>query len=473
MVKQAFYAVKNGREVGIFNTWDECQKSINGFSGAVYKKFKALKEAEFFIEDKEIETTEVETKDSNVVTAYVDGSFIEGIDRYAYGLLLILPNGERIEDSGYQDKEEALISRNVAGELLGAMIAIEKTSQLGYENLIIIHDYEGIARWYKGEWKAKSYVAIEYLKFVDKYRGKIKVNFEWVKGHSGDANNDLVDRLAKDALGQTETTKFGENYLVINRFKNYDFKSILELVTEDLAEEGKKLLITEDEKDNLFVWRLRQDKNKLTVIIYKDNEKLLVQGAQNELFVIIQTYLLELVDDKTIHKVLKESYQLNIGEEAVELSFYKYLPNLNDSLLVSDKLKRTMKQSVYNLHIDGKMQEYTYLAFPALRALEGFLKQVLKKHNIECKKSFNMFEPKPGDKDNHQLKKTFHSKIGSPGKIRYINKTYNFYNKNRHTLFHWDEYDGQVDTTRTLTENAWKGTIRDTLDLINEYYITN
>jgi len=34
------YAVQKGKKTGIFNTWEECQKQINGFSGAIYKSFK-------------------------------------------------------------------------------------------------------------------------------------------------------------------------------------------------------------------------------------------------------------------------------------------------------------------------------------------------------------------------------------------------------------------------------------------------
>ena len=37
-----FYAVKKGHKKGIFESWDECKKNINGYSGAIYKSFKTL-----------------------------------------------------------------------------------------------------------------------------------------------------------------------------------------------------------------------------------------------------------------------------------------------------------------------------------------------------------------------------------------------------------------------------------------------
>ncbi|MGH2065600.1 viroplasmin family protein, partial [Aerococcus sp. L_4] len=44
-----FYAVKKGKIPGIYKTWPECQKQVKGFSGAVYKSFASLEEAEAFM----------------------------------------------------------------------------------------------------------------------------------------------------------------------------------------------------------------------------------------------------------------------------------------------------------------------------------------------------------------------------------------------------------------------------------------
>ena len=42
----SFYAVLKGNKPGIYKTWKECDVQIRGFSGAVYKKFDTLEEAE-------------------------------------------------------------------------------------------------------------------------------------------------------------------------------------------------------------------------------------------------------------------------------------------------------------------------------------------------------------------------------------------------------------------------------------------
>lgn len=67
--------------------------------------------------------------------------------------------------------------------------------------ITIYHDYEGIAKWCTGAWKATKPGTIAYQAF---YRGavkKVKVHFVKVKGHSNDKYNDMADQLAKKALG--------------------------------------------------------------------------------------------------------------------------------------------------------------------------------------------------------------------------------------------------------------------------------
>jgi ribonuclease HI len=43
-----YYSVAKGRTIGIFESWPECKKSIDGFEGAVFKKFDSKEDAEKF-----------------------------------------------------------------------------------------------------------------------------------------------------------------------------------------------------------------------------------------------------------------------------------------------------------------------------------------------------------------------------------------------------------------------------------------
>ena len=45
----SFYAVANGKNIGIFSSWDECKASVNGYKNATYKKFDKREAAEAFM----------------------------------------------------------------------------------------------------------------------------------------------------------------------------------------------------------------------------------------------------------------------------------------------------------------------------------------------------------------------------------------------------------------------------------------
>ncbi len=55
-----FYAVVKGRVPGIYSSWEECQKQVNGFSSPVFKSFKTEQAAKEFIKSQVTEQTQEE-----------------------------------------------------------------------------------------------------------------------------------------------------------------------------------------------------------------------------------------------------------------------------------------------------------------------------------------------------------------------------------------------------------------------------
>ena len=145
-----YYAVKNGRVPGIYNSWAECQKQIHGFKNASYKSFTSRTEAEEFISDKK----EIPQMEHGLI-AYVDGSFNAKKKVYGYGAVLI--DGQQVIKRlyGHGDNEECISSRNVAGEIFGALAAVKyAVEHPEYDGIVIYYDYMGIEKWAIGEWKA-------------------------------------------------------------------------------------------------------------------------------------------------------------------------------------------------------------------------------------------------------------------------------------------------------------------------------
>lgn len=190
-----YYAVKKGHKPGIYTSWDECKKQVEKFSGAVYKSFTSLEDAKNFIK-----LEEEKIVDYGLI-AYVDGSYNIKTKEYGYGCILI--EGQKVikELSGKGDKEALVSMRNVAGEILGSLVAMKFALENGYPGVCIYYDYEGIEKWANGLWRANKIGTQNYQKLVNEYRKKINISFIKVLAHSGDFFNERADKLAKKAVG--------------------------------------------------------------------------------------------------------------------------------------------------------------------------------------------------------------------------------------------------------------------------------
>lgn len=190
-----FYAVRMGKKPGIYSTWDACKKQVDGFSGASYKSFTTLKEAESFMgfdqDPKEIKEAEM--------IAYVDGSYNIHTKAFSYGMIVLYQGEEYRFAEKIEDKELALM-RNVAGEIMGAEAAMRYAILKGCKSIEIHHDYEGISKWCLGEWKTNKDGTKAYKAYYDSIKDQLSVKFIKVKGHSGDTYNDIADELAKSAI---------------------------------------------------------------------------------------------------------------------------------------------------------------------------------------------------------------------------------------------------------------------------------
>lgn len=197
MGKKKFYAVKTGRKPGIYLSWDACKAQITGFSGAVYKGFETEDEARLFLSDSRIEKEPSE----DALVAYVDGSYNVATKEFSYGMVL-LEAGKVIAKECKKSNDASLAAmRNVAGEIKGAEAAMRYAKEHDRKELVIYHDYEGIAKWCLGEWKANKEGTKAYKAFYDAVSRQIQITFVKVKGHSGDTYNEMADQLAKQALG--------------------------------------------------------------------------------------------------------------------------------------------------------------------------------------------------------------------------------------------------------------------------------
>lgn len=194
MAKKKIYAVRKGKKTGLFDTWDECKEQVSGFKGAEYKSFKELTDAKEYLGES---SEEIKSTDKNTIEAYVDGSYEHSLKLYGSGVV-ILKDGEETDTFSVSGSEKNLVDmRNVAGEIEASKIAMNYCIENNIDNLILYFDYEGIEKWCTGAWKTNKEGTINYKKYYDSIKDKLKVKFVKVKAHSGNKYNEEADRLAK------------------------------------------------------------------------------------------------------------------------------------------------------------------------------------------------------------------------------------------------------------------------------------
>lgn len=235
-MSKKYYAVRIGREPGIYLTWDECKAQVDKFPGAIYKSFKTMEEAEKFaglkadITEKVKSTTltrstkivakttelkpirstakvkvfenyvePLEIKDNFDMIAFVDGSYEKFSKTYGSGIAVL-----DLEKDTVEEHKEAGIDKwdqwNIVGEVEASKYAIKLAKEKGMKRLCIYHDLKNLSLWASGSWQAKNEYTQDYVRYIEEYSKDVDITFVKVKGHSANRYNDIADRLAREAI---------------------------------------------------------------------------------------------------------------------------------------------------------------------------------------------------------------------------------------------------------------------------------
>lgn len=150
-----------------------------------------------------------------MLSIWTDGSFDSDYKIYGGGMVIKIdsyPEGYPIPKNGPLESKVSghdpryAVHANVAGELLAVMSAISIAKAMRATHVRIIYDYEGIELWIrsakgKPRWRARKELTKMYVAFIEATMASgINIDFEWVKGHGDDPDNERADELAKEAV---------------------------------------------------------------------------------------------------------------------------------------------------------------------------------------------------------------------------------------------------------------------------------
>ncbi|WP_395343052.1 ribonuclease HI [Ningiella sp. W23] len=136
------------------------------------------------------------------VNLYTDGSCLGNPGPGGYGALLIFGKHKKELSQGFKH------TTNNRMELLAPIEALNALSEPCEVELYTDSQYvkNGIQQWIKG-WKRNNWRTsakkpvknVDLWKLLDKACERHKINWHWVKGHSGHPENERVDDLAREA----------------------------------------------------------------------------------------------------------------------------------------------------------------------------------------------------------------------------------------------------------------------------------
>ncbi|PLA63373.1 ribonuclease HI [Streptococcus salivarius] len=497
MMVNKYYAVRKGKIPGIYESWGEAETQVKGYSGAEYKSFKTLEEADIFMFQDSVHASvadikidklklqieqEIENLDDDTVFAFVDGSYSPNTKdkkpKYSYGAILLTKGAENRLYKSFVDSE-GLESRNVSGEIAGAKAAITWAIGQQKQNIKIFYDYEGIEKWAVGEWAAKKAVAKDYVAFIKSSEKHIHIEFQRTPGHSGIKYNEEADALAKAALDDRSyrTGNDGSVYVIgisVRRWIEVLSELKYVLACETNNESNLEFDIIEIKENHKRI-KVSINDDGVTINNYHDINSF-IQGKSNTVLFdrIINVVIDEIDNEDKVIEVLNVYHALTLTSLQVETQFTKLMPNYptqNQNL----KHKKMLLTAVYNTMLTGYMPDYTHLLHPIFRAMEYYLHRIL--HDKERKettrtnsygKSSNNFSFFDYNEETRSYVYNSNSSLNDK-ELGYLNKLYNKYNQMRHPYSHTPATEIDISLITSISEA--RNLIIDSLQLFDEYYI--
>jgi ribonuclease HI len=226
----SFYAVANGKNIGIFSSWDECKASVNGYKNATYKKFDKREAAEAFMNENSGESTKAfiyENSGESIPTVKSDSHPEFTPDYYVYTDGACSNNGKENAIAGigifFGTDDPRNLSQKIEGKQTNnaaELTAIIKTYPIieadvrEGKKIVIMTDSEYAIKCistygekcYNQNWKKdipnKELVKLAY----ERYKDWPNIRFIHIRAHTEKTDihsigNDGADKLANASIG--------------------------------------------------------------------------------------------------------------------------------------------------------------------------------------------------------------------------------------------------------------------------------
>jgi len=225
--KKQYYAVAKGHEPGIYSCWfgeGGAAEQVQGFPEASYKGFHTHDEALDWLTKCSVETRTVRAPvpaelprvsklndhdlTSEKIVIYTDGGALTNPGTGGYGVVLRHRSHRKELSGGFR------LTTNNRMEILAC---IEGLRALKRESDVVIYSdsqyvVNSMSKGWAKRWRAQGWMRNRSNKAENpdlweqllELCGRHKVEFRWIKGHNGAADNERCDELATEAAKQND-----------------------------------------------------------------------------------------------------------------------------------------------------------------------------------------------------------------------------------------------------------------------------
>ncbi|VDP29896.1 unnamed protein product [Soboliphyme baturini] len=243
-----YYAVRSGYKPGVYETWDDCKRQVDGFSAAEFRKFKKKQDALKFIGSASSDAALYPEDESATAGSWVRNNLLKETNHklrekpqftlsrkniVSTAIPVVYTDGACSDNGGnnaaagigvYWGKDDP---RNVSERLEGKQTsnraeieaccrAVEQAIHFGMRKIEVRTDsayvVNAITKW-MNKWDENGMTRSngqEVLNLIDLMRlrrlaERLEVTWKLVRGHSGNEGNEEADKLAR--LGTEKDAK--------------------------------------------------------------------------------------------------------------------------------------------------------------------------------------------------------------------------------------------------------------------------
>jgi hypothetical protein len=292
-------------------------------------------------------------------------------------------------------------------------------------------------------------------------------------GKSQDKGSELAFYLKQNLVEDERRSVF----ITVKDIDQSTFDLLLEflkeLYEEDVDIAKAKPVLVSDNEIQMVVKATSQYNDSLSLTHYKTKNKLLIQGKPLYTYSQVCYFLSEFTNLNgflaIVQKGEEDTSLISVDSDSIEGTLQSLLPNTYFHL--GDGILKMLRTSYALKDLPISLEDYSSYVFPALRALEGVIKKMLFiRGHSEGRNgyAFGRIFWKDTLLGKYSVKPQFTEHFDDPEFCNALELCYNYYNQQRHGLFHAEEF---TDASRFIeTQELASQIIDEVVRLIDSNY---